>query len=113
MKRRDPRFQRTCTAPAKSGAAARAVRRGGEPLPGGRAMPLRGRPPGHADLHPEKSARIEEDANASAAIAVEEHGLLVYRRSEIIVGLGNLALVADEPRRARRSDPAPGDRRLR
>src|SRR5262249_25415 len=54
-----------------------------------------------ADLHPAMAARIQKDANTAGAIAAEDHRLLAHRRDEVVVGLGNLALVADEQPRPR------------
>src|SRR6266446_7197606 len=48
-----------------------------------------------AYLHAAMAAGIEEDVNATGAVAAQDHRLLAHRRHEIVARLGDLAFVPD------------------
>src|SRR5207253_3499892 len=54
-----------------------------------------------AHLHGAVPARVEEDVDATAAVATEDDRLLPHRRHHEVTGTRDLALVADEEPRAR------------
>src|SRR5438045_6832491 len=48
-----------------------------------------------AHLHAAMATGIEEDVDATGAVAAQDHRLLAHRRNEVIAGLGNLAFMPD------------------
>src|SRR5439155_14592251 len=49
-----------------------------------------------ADFHPAVPAGVQEDVDAAAAVATEDHRFLAHRRHREVAGSRDLTLVADE-----------------